>query len=67
MSALWGITKAIIAVEGTAMHNKLYDEWYEAYIDSEYEDFMTFQHYVQRKYPAVYKKALAYGRVAGLV
>jgi hypothetical protein len=67
MSRLWKVGEAIIQTEGAAMHKQLYDEWYEAYMASEHDDFMAFQHYVQRKYPDVYKKALAYGRVAGLV
>lgn len=67
MSALWAVNKAIIQTEGAAMYKLLYDEWHEAYMASEHDDFMAFQHYVQRKYPAVYKKALAYGRVMGWV
>lgn len=67
MSALWAVNKAIIQTEGAAMYKLLYDEWLEAYMASEHEDFISFQHYVQRNYPDIYKKALAYARVAGWV
>jgi hypothetical protein len=65
MSPLWNIPKAIIKVEGPAMHKLIYDEWYHLYLNSETEDFMAFQHYVQRQYPDIYKRCLAYARLMG--
>ena len=67
MSKLWNISVAIRDVEGLALYQFIYDEWREAYMASEHEDFMAFQHYVQRKYPDVYRKALAYWRLMGWV
>lgn len=67
MSALWAVNKAIIQTEGAAFYKAIYDEWYEAYMASDTEDFMAFQHYVQINHKDVYKKALAYGRLMGWV
>jgi hypothetical protein len=67
MSSLWHIKRAIVAVYDKATYNILYDEWHKAYMSSEHEDFMAFQHYVQVNHKEVYKKTLAYARLMGWV
>ena len=67
MSPFWNIHKAIRATEGDALQMLLHDEWMKEVDASDDEGFYAFQHWVQRRYPAVYKKALAYARVVGWV
>jgi hypothetical protein len=67
MSPFWNISKAIRATEGDALHMLLHKEWMKEVNETDDEGYYAFQHWVQIRYPAVYKKALAYARVMGLV
>lgn len=67
MSPFWNISKAIRQTEGDAFATIIYEEWMKEVDDADAEGYYAYQHWVQIRYPAVYKKALAYARVVGLV